>query len=147
VALSSLDLTGRRMIQRTSAGTQGIIHSRQADHLLAASFCCANATARYIHKLSPGTVTFVITGLRPDGHGDEDAACADYIEALVGGGQADAAPFVERVYASPAGRVFADPARPEFPATDLEYCVRVDRFDFAMLVQRRDGLFVMEAVR
>ena len=147
VVLSSLNLAGRRLIQRTSAGTQGIVRSRQADHLLASSFCCASATARAIRKLSPGTLTFVITGLRPGGHGDEDAACADYIEALLGGRQVDSAPFIKRVYASPTGRVFADPARPEFPIADLEYCVKVDRFDFAMPVRRREGLFVMEAVR
>ena len=147
VALSSVNLAGRRLIQRTSAGTQGIVRSRQADHLLASSFCCASATARYIHRLSPGTVTFVITDLRPGGYGEEDAACADYIEALLGGRPVDTGPFVERVYASRTGRIFADPARPEYPAADLEYCTQVDRFDFAMPVRRRDGLFVMEAVR
>jgi 2-phosphosulfolactate phosphatase len=147
VALSSLDLTGRRLIQRTSAGTQGVVRSRQADHLLASSFCCASATARAIRKLAPGTLTFVITGLRPGGYGDEDAACADYIEAMLSGGQVDAAPFVERVYASPTGRIFADPAQPEFPIADLEYCTQVDRFDFAMPVRRREGLFVMESVK
>ena len=147
VALSSANLAGRRLIQRTSAGTQGIVRSRQADHLLASSLCCASATARAIRKLAPGTVTFVITGLRPDGHGDEDAACADYIEARLGGGPVDAAPFVERVVASLAARPFVDPARPEFPLADLEYCVQVDRFDFAMPVRRRSGLFVMKAAR
>jgi len=145
VALSSVNLAGRRLIQRTSAGTQGVVRSRQADHLLASSLCCASATARAIRKLGPGTVTFVITGLRPNGYGDEDAACADYIEALLGGGPVDPAPFVERVYASLIGRVFVDPAQPEFPLADLEYCVQVDRFDFAMPVRRREGLFVMEA--
>jgi 2-phosphosulfolactate phosphatase len=146
VAISSQNLAGRRLIQRTSAGTQGVVRSRQADHLLASGFCCASATAHYIHKLSPDTVTFVITGLRPGGGGDEDVACADYIEALLGDRQVDPAPFVERVYASRTGRIFADPARPEYPAADLEYCTQVDRFDFAMLVRWRDGLLVMEAV-
>jgi 2-phosphosulfolactate phosphatase len=146
VALSAAHLAGCRLIQRTSAGTQGVIRSRQAEHLLAASLCCASATARYLRRLAPARVTFVITGLRPDGHGDEDAACADYIEALLGGGPVDPAPFVERVVASLAARPFVDPARPEFPLADLEYCVQVDRFDFAMPVRRRDELFVMEAV-
>ena len=33
------DLTGRRIIQRTSAGTQGIVRSKNAQVLLAASLC------------------------------------------------------------------------------------------------------------
>jgi 2-phosphosulfolactate phosphatase len=145
-AFDKLDLTDGFMIQRTSAGTQGVIRSRQADHLFTSSFCCARATARHICEQAPEAVTFVITGLLGDGRGDEDMACADYLEALLRGEKPDSAPFIQRVYASPAAQLFIDPARPEFPETDLEYCVQVDRFDFAMCVQRRNGLLLMEAV-
>ena len=41
----------------------------------------------------------------------------------------------------------ADPARPEFPAADLAYCTAVDQFDFAMPVERQNGLLVVTAVR
>jgi 2-phosphosulfolactate phosphatase len=145
-AFDRIDLAGHGMIQRTSSGTQGVIRSRRADRLFACSFCCAGATARLIRHQSPDSVTFVVTGSGPDGRGDEDAACADFLEALLAGRMPDPAPFIGRVYASPAGRRFVDPGQPDFPLTDLEYCVRVDRFDFAMTVARRDGLFVMEAV-
>ena len=144
-ALRGASLTGRHLIQRTSAGTQGIIRSTRANFLLAASFCCAAATVRYINRLSPSTVTLVPTAVRPDDEGDEDIACADYIEALLGGAWPDAGPFVQRVRNSAAGRLFGDPARPEFPASDLECCVDVDRFSFAMPVMRRNGLLVMQA--
>jgi len=144
-AFDHLDLAGRRMIQRTSRGTQGIIRSRRADCLFACSFCCAGATARLIRRQSPERVTFVVTGSGPEGRGDEDAACADFLEALLERQTPDPAPFIGRVYDSPAGRRFVDPAQPDFPLEDLEYCVRVDCFDFAMPVARRDGLFVMEA--
>ena len=68
-ALVNVDLTGRRMIQRTSAGVQGVVRSTGAEILLAASFVCAQATIRYIQSLSPDTVTLVPTDNR-DGHGD-----------------------------------------------------------------------------
>jgi 2-phosphosulfolactate phosphatase len=146
-ALVGLDLAGRHLIQRTSAGTQGVVRSVQADALLAASLCCARATARYITRLAPECVTFVITGFRSDGLGDEDAACADYIEGLLHGGAPDTGLFIQRVRNSPEGHIFADPARPEFPAADLECCVDIDRFDFAMPVNRRNGRLVMEAMK
>lgn len=145
--LAGQDLTGRRLIQRTSAGTQGVVRSNRAETLLAASFACAGATARYIIDLQPESVTFVITGLRPEGWGDEDAACADYIEALLMGKQPDVQPFLQRVRQSLAGKIFADPGQPEFPVSDLDYCTDVDRFVFAMRVQRKDGLLVMEPTR
>ena len=58
----SLVLTGRRMVQRTSSGTQGIVRSRRARHCLGASFCCAKATAAYLLWLNPERVTLVPTG-------------------------------------------------------------------------------------
>src|SRR5690242_17004327 len=69
--LAGHDLHGRRIIQRTSAGTQGMVLSRRAETLLAASFVCAGATARYLQRAAPECVTFVITGIYPDRDGDE----------------------------------------------------------------------------
>jgi 2-phosphosulfolactate phosphatase len=149
------DLAGRRLIQRTSAGTQGIVRSQCTGHLLAASLVCAGATARYLQRLAPDSVTFVITGINADRDGDEDAACADYIAALLrngsypveDGNQPNPAPFLRRVYESTTGRMFGDPTHPEFSVADLERCAEIDRFNFAMPVERRDGLLVMKAVR
>jgi 2-phosphosulfolactate phosphatase len=149
-ALVGLDLAGRRLIQRTSAGTQGVVcSSPYADTLLACSLCCASATARYVQECLPETVSFVITGIHAGAEvndGDEDLACADYIEALLGGRALDTEPIVQRVLDSHVARMFHDPARPEFPAADLAYCVDVDRFDFAMRVVWQDGLLVMKPI-
>jgi len=124
-----------------------VVRSLRAELLLAASFVCAGASARYLRRMAPASVTFVVTGIYPDHDGDEDAACADYIAGLLRGEAPDAAPFLRRVRDSASGRMFADPARPEFPAEDLDYCTDMDRFDFAMLAERRDGLLVMRPVR
>ena len=85
------------------------------------------------------------TGVFPGRDGDEDIACADYLAALLRGEPIDSGELVRRVRDSDAGRLFADPADPVFPASDLELCTDVDRFDFALHVERRDGLLVMEA--
>jgi 2-phosphosulfolactate phosphatase len=156
--LSQQNLHMRGMIQRTSAGTQGIVRSQQAEILLAASFVVARATAQFILQRNPASVTFVITGwganyLDPGlGNtslffGDEDAACADYINQLLLGKTPDPGPYLQRVVDSAPGRLFADISRPDFPSTDLDLCTKLDRFDFAMHVQRRDGLFVMNPIR
>ena len=145
--LAGHDQRGRRMIQRTSAGTQGMVLSRRAEVLLAASFVCAGATARYLRQIAPECVTFVITGIHPTRDGDEDAACADYIAALLGGQAPDPAPYLHRVLESDSGRIFMDPAQPEFAPGDLDFCTDLDRFDFAMLAERQDGLLVMRPIR
>jgi len=147
------DLSGRRLIQRTSYGTQGVVLSERADIILTSSFVCASATANNLHRLASQQVTLVNTGYRPPGGeegwpvglGTEDEACADYIEALIKGEMPEVEPFIRRVRASHSGRIFADPQHPEHSAVDLDYCTQVDRFDFAMRVYRQDGFLVMRA--
>ena len=146
-ALMNLDLTGHHFIQRTSRGTLGVVRSTRADMILASSFCCAKATANYILDHAPDTVTFAITALSENGVGDEDAACADYLETLLQGHQSAPEPFLTRVRESVIGQLLLDPSRPEFPEDDLPCCTDLDRFDFAMLVRRKNGLLVMKPVQ
>lgn len=143
------ELNGRRMIQRTGHGTQGLVLSRSAAHLYAASFVCARATVEAVLRLQPTRVTFVITGagISPGGaaftQGDEDAACADYLEALLRGEAPDPAPYLERVIQAPTANKFHDPEQVDFSPADLDRCTRLDRFGFAMPVVRAGGLLVM----
>src|SRR6185503_1660179 len=103
---------GRRIIHCTAAGVRGLVRSRRADRLLASSMVCAGATARYLRRLAPPAIALVVTGNWSDRDGDEDSACADYIEALLRGESPDPAPFAERVRASDFGRRFTDPDHP-----------------------------------
>ena len=148
-AFVGAQLAGKCMIQRTSAGTQGVVRSAQAERILACSMVCASATARYLERCAPARVTFVITGLLPGRDGDEDAACADFVQAALQEPRTrpDCTPFIQRVRRSTVGRIFADPAQPMFPAADLECCLAVDCFDFAMPVARQGALLVMTAER
>jgi 2-phosphosulfolactate phosphatase len=124
------------VVQRTSAGTQGIARSVAAEHMLAASFVCAAATVRAIRRLADRRVTFVVTGVDRHRDGAEDVACADYLSALLRGEAPDPARYLRRVPASTAGRHFTDEGRPELPAADLVLATELDRFDFAMRVTR-----------
>lgn len=142
-----LDLGGKVIVQRTSAGTQGIVRSVNAATMLAASFVVASATVSYIQNLSPETVTFVITGQHGVDGGDEDLSCAEYLEALLRGERPDLAPYIERVMRSRDALMHLDPNQPAFPRTDLDYCSSSDRFDFAMLVTKENGRHVMRTVK
>jgi len=142
-----LDLSGKVIVQRTGAGTQGIVLSVNATTMLAASLVTANATANYIRKLARDSVTFVITGQYAYEHGDEDLACAEYLELLLKDQQPDPAPYIQRVYNSRDAIMHLDPNLPEFPKSDLEYCTNIDAFDFVMLVTKENGRHVMRAAK
>lgn len=140
------DLNGGCLVQRTSAGTQGIVRSVNADILLGGSFACAAATVRYLEARNPGNVTFVITGIYPDREGDEDWACAEYMAELVQGWSPDPQPYLQRVYDSTCGGWFTNPEMPEFPQHDIEMAAQIDSFDNAMPVERDGDLLVMRPV-
>ena len=144
---STLDLNGKIIVQRTGAGTQGIVRSLNAATMLAASLVVTSATVKYIQSRSPDAVTFVITGQTENERGDEDLACAEYFEALLKGQQRDSAPYIDRVYKSRDALFHLDPNLPEFPKSDLEYCTNIDAFDFVMFVTKENGRHVMRAVQ
>lgn len=128
-------LCGRRMVMRTSAGTLGVVHTEQAETLLAASLVCARSSAEFIRKQQPEIVSFIITGSGPDNFGDEDQACADYISDLLMGRSSDLADLKRRVLNSGWGRRFGNPDYPFLNPVDKDYCTRIDAFDFYMLYE------------
>ena len=142
-ALRSADLSGRDIVLTTAAGVRGLQRFRQARRLYAASLVCGRATAEAIRRDGADEVCFVITGEWVDRDGEEDIACADYIEALLTGRVAPPEEFARRVRASDFGLRFGRPEWPNLPAADLDLAAEVDRFSFAMPVDRDDGLLAI----
>ncbi|MFH1658426.1 MAG: 2-phosphosulfolactate phosphatase [Pseudomonadota bacterium] len=141
--LMQADLAGRQVVMTTAAGVRGLQRFRQARRLFAASLVCARATAEAIRATGADEVCFVITGEWVDRDGDEDIACADYIEALLRG--ADVAPedFVQRVRLSDFGQRFTAGTWPNLPLADLDIAAQPDLFTFAMPVRREGGHLVI----
>lgn len=141
VAVSRADLTGRTLVQRTSAGTQGVIGAVSATRLWAASLVCASATARAVNAACLGDPSYVITGCfedRPDDTGHDDRLTADLIERARTGRPLDAAKAArELLETTEAHRTLALGPEHCDPA-DIEYASQVDRFDFAMEVTLDD---------
>ena len=135
-ALQTADLRGKNVILSTAAGVRGLQRFRAARRLFATSLLCARATAEAIRAAGAQEVCFVITGEWVDRDGDEDIACADYIEALLRGEDVAPAPYAQRVRDSDFGRRFVAGTWPNLPLADLALAMQVDHFNFAMPVRR-----------
>lgn len=137
VTVSRANLTGKTMVQRTSAGTQGIVGAHDATRLWAASLVCASATARAVTAAKLGDPAYVITGCLADQRGDtgdDDRLTADLIERARTGRPIDATNTSRRLLDTmEARRTLALGAQHSDPM-DVEYAADVDRFDFAMEV-------------
>ena len=139
--IERLDLTGRRVVQRTSSGTQGVVAATSASAILLGSFVIAEATVRYLATRAR-EVTVVSMGENGILHSAEDDACADYLAARLRGASPDVAAIVATLWEH------EDPNWPEwFPRRDAELACEVDRFDFALPVTREDGLLVARPAR
>ncbi|HPU78779.1 2-phosphosulfolactate phosphatase [Accumulibacter sp.] len=139
LALRNADLAGRPLIQTTAAGVRGLTRFRRARALFAGSLVLGRATAKALLALQPEEVCFVITGEWVDRDGDEDVACADYLEALLRGQDPDPERYAARVRNSDFGRRFQADNNPNLPAGDLDLCAQPDRFDFALVASHVDG--------
>jgi len=140
-AIELLDLSGRRVVQRTSAGTQGVVAATAAHGVVLGSFVIAEATVRYLASVA-SDVTVVAMGHGGTAPSQEDEACARYIEARLAGARPDRAAVIAALWQD------EHPDWPEwFPRRDAELACEVDRFDFALPVTREDALLVARPVR
>ena len=137
-AIERLDLTGRRVVQRTSSGTQGVTAATGARGIVLGSFVIAEATVRYLRHVADD-VTIVAMGAAARESSEEDEQCASYLAASLAGTRPADHGVVLR---TPLGDW------PDwFPRRDAELALEIDRFDFALPVAREDGLLVARPVR
>ncbi len=127
--ITSTDLKGRVLVQRSSAGTQAMAAATRAERRYAGALVVASATAREIRRSGCELVTLVAS--RPD-H-EEDVACARLLEALLRGEPAPAG-VLDDLYASPRYQEVSSGEQAGFPSTDCTLALMTDRFDFAMPV-------------
>lgn len=139
--LRALDLGGRTVVQKTTAGTVGALAVKEAQLVLCASFVVAGATARLLRTRKCADVTFVVTG--EDGQADEDLACAQYIARRATGAGTDAAEFLRRAGESRAAAELAEGVRQGVHPDDVALCLELDRFPFAMVAALEDSLMVL----
>lgn len=132
------DVRGKNILMSTAAGVRGLRRFQPARNLYAASLVVARATADAIRASGAPDVCFVITGEWVDRDGDEDIACADYIEALLRNEKPNPELYARRVRDSDFGRRFSSGDWPHLPLGDLELAARPDLFGFAMQA-RREG--------
>jgi 2-phosphosulfolactate phosphatase len=140
--VSRVDFSGKTIIQRTSAGTQGIVAAARADRLYAASLVTARATARALAAGGPGRITLVAMGDSGVTRTDEDELCALHLRNLLQGRDGD--PDAMRRLIQAGGEIarFNDPARPHLHREDVDIALDIDRYDFSIRVKTEGARLV-----
>jgi 2-phosphosulfolactate phosphatase len=137
--VSTVDFTGKTIIQRTSAGTQGIAAARRSGRLYAASLVTAKATARAMRAGDPEEITLVAMGKKALSRTDEDELCALHLRNILEGRPGDPGAVRQVILAAREATRFLDRSRPWLHSEDLDIALDVDRHDFAIRVVSEDG--------
>lgn len=147
--VSELDWHNRRIILCTPNGTPGLVSSMNAQTLVAGSLVCVSANVKYIKHLVPERVTFVCTE-----SGIADLACATYMNALLRDEHPQTDEMIRSIRSAGVEHGLAllesgDLTESQWKKleADLDCCLKLDLFDFALVVDRRDGMLVMEATK
>jgi 2-phosphosulfolactate phosphatase len=128
-------LRDRVIVQRTSAGTQGVVAASAASRLWCASLVVASATAEAVRAAALGAPTYVLTGRDPargPESGSDDRLTAELIERARQGLSLEADRTARAVAASPEAAHTLALGPDSAPPADIELATRVDAFDFAM---------------
>lgn len=137
--ISRIDFRGRAIIQRTSAGTQGVVLADKAKRLYATSLVIASATAGALRSGSPDLVTLVAMGKNATARTDEDELCALHLRNLLEGRPGNAEAIRTLILAGAEAKRFEDPVQPHFQPGDLDIALDIDRYDFAIRVDVDNG--------
>jgi len=134
------ELTGRVLVQRSTAGTPVAAAVRDGIDIFAASLVVARATVQACLLRDPEVLTLVASADFP-----EDHACALYMEAIARGEEPDLDRLLQPLRESKRYALLMSGGWPGFPPTDLELALEPDRFSFAMPATRQPGYLSLRA--
>ena len=138
--ISGIDFGGKTIIQRTSAGTQGVVAAgKRAVRLYAASLITAEATVRAILSGPADQVSLVAMGANGLKRSDEDELCAIHLRNRLEGRRGDREAIRRLILAGGEVKRFHDPARPYLHPEDVDIALDIDRYDFALRLGFENG--------
>jgi 2-phosphosulfolactate phosphatase len=134
------DLSGKTVIQTTTAGTQGLINAAKAEIILTGSFVNSGAIVKYIKSINPDHVSLVAMGYRATISAEEDLMCAEMISNALKNERPIPDKRISELQ-NTSGKRFFVPGNIDFsPPTDFFLCTMINKFDFVLKATRRfDG--------
>jgi len=129
------NLKGKTVIHRTSLGTQGIVHAKNANTIIFGSFVTASSIISYLQFTKPKYISVIST----DMPGSEDDIFADYlIDHLMDKKSKNIQEIRQSLKDSPNLSWYFDPKKNSFPEEDFHLCLDLDRFSFVPIVQGKN---------
>ncbi len=134
--IKDTDLTGKTVVHTTSAGTQGLVNTINADETITGSFVNADAIIRYIQMKNPDHVSLVCMGYAASHPTEEDTFCAEYIQAGLQGEKTDYDEMVKVMRQTSGARFFIPEKQSHAPSEDFYLCTKKGIFNFVLIAEK-----------
>ncbi len=126
------DLAGRQIVHRSSTGTQGLIHAKNAQQIIFGSFVTAKAIHNYLKKKSSSNITLVPM------YALEDHLFAEYLRDNLLGNEAQSLEEIKTKLSNHEfiKTNFLDPNNKNFPESDFHLSLETGVFDFFPIIKK-----------
>jgi 2-phosphosulfolactate phosphatase len=133
--VTKLNLNGKKIILTTSAGSQGIVYSTNAEEILIGSFANARAIVNYLKNKDPEKITLLAIGNQAIEPATEDEECARYLKSQLEDEYLDMDQIRENILKSDG----ANRLRRLGQEDDLEFCLKLDTYEVIPIFDRKTG--------
>jgi 2-phosphosulfolactate phosphatase len=141
-------LCGKTLVQKTTNGVKATLNSLNTKHLFVTGYSNAKTTAFFVNKIiqmTPKNLTINIIASHPTG--DDDLACAEYIQGLIQGENILTHTEVEqRIKNAHVAQKFFNPNNEDFHVDDIFFCTRAQNSDFVMKVNQSKQIPTIERI-
>lgn len=136
--IQNIDFSGKTIVHTTSASTQGLIRSINADEIITGSLVNAKAIVKYIKDNNYNDVSLLCTSWQNPNYEEEDTICAKYIKAMLESKDYDINSKIEELRHTSGAKFFNEELKDVFPKKDFELCTRLNIFNFVLRYNRID---------
>ena len=147
--LSNAQIKGATVVQSTRAGTTGVekVSKAGASTIFAASLMNASITADVVKLSKCESVSIFAMGAWGTTRSDEDEQCALYLRNLLQGRKPNHESVLNLVRVGEEAQKYGDSNQPQYHPKDLDIALKIDSADFAIRIEKTDGLLVAKPVK
>lgn len=124
VKATQVNLKGEKIILTTSAGSQGIVYSKNAAEILVGSFANARAIVKYLKDKNPEKITLLAIGNQAIEPATEDEECARYLKSQLENRKMDMDQIRDEILKSDGANRLRRLAQED----DLEFCLKLSTY-------------------
>ena len=132
---TKLNLNEKKIILTTSAGSQGIVYSKNAEEILIGSFANARVIVNYLKNKDPEKITLLAIGNQAIEPATEDEECARYLKSQLEGRKMDLDQIRDKILKSDG----ANRLRRLGQEGDLEFCLKLNTYKVIPKFDRKTG--------